>query len=121
MGLTSICTNRFSTKLPITLTSRLEADFRCMQTLMEMNQKWDFLINLCGQDFPIKSNLEIAAELKSLKGSIIGSTIMEKKQGTWLDRQLGVTVSKAERYMNRYVPYELCKKILRFGFGFSTE
>ena len=73
-----------------------------METLLENNQKWDFLINLSGMDFPIKSNLEIAAQLKTLKGSIIGSTLREQKQGSWLDRQLGRT-TKVERYMNRYV------------------
>ena len=70
--------------------SRLEADFMCMKELMKKDQKWQFLINLCGQDFPIKTNSEIAAELKSLKGSVIPSTkITVREKKIW--------------YMNRYV------------------
>lgn len=49
--------------------SRLEADFLCMKKLLEMSDKWKYLINLCGQDFPIKSNTELIDDLKSRNGS----------------------------------------------------
>ena len=83
------------------MNSRLEADFMCMKALMEKDKKWNFLINLCGQDFPIKSNSEIAAELKLLKGSVIGSTERKQEVVSWFHRKFGRT-SKSERYMNSW-------------------
>ncbi|XP_043916791.1 beta-1,3-galactosyl-O-glycosyl-glycoprotein beta-1,6-N-acetylglucosaminyltransferase-like [Protopterus annectens] len=48
--------------------SRVQADLNCMADLLKMNASWKYLINLCGMDFPIKTNLEIVEILKSLKG-----------------------------------------------------
>lgn len=48
--------------------SRLEADIKCMHDLISSPIKWNYLINLCGQDFPLKTNMEIIRYLKSLKG-----------------------------------------------------
>lgn len=48
--------------------SRVQADLNCMQDLYQMNADWKYLINLCGMDFPIKTNLEIVRMLKLLKG-----------------------------------------------------
>ncbi|KAG9276951.1 beta-1,3-galactosyl-O-glycosyl-glycoprotein beta-1,6-N-acetylglucosaminyltransferase 7 [Astyanax mexicanus] len=39
--------------------SRLKADINCMQDLTRSPVKWRKVINLCGQDFPIMSNLEL--------------------------------------------------------------
>ena len=49
--------------------SRLEADFLCMKKLLAMGDKWKYLINLCGQDFPIQSNKELVEDLKLRNGS----------------------------------------------------
>uniref|UniRef100_A0A4W2EAT6 Uncharacterized protein n=1 Tax=Bos indicus x Bos taurus TaxID=30522 RepID=A0A4W2EAT6_BOBOX len=48
--------------------SRVQADLNCMQDLYQMNAGWKYLINLCGMDFPIKTNLEIVRKLKLLMG-----------------------------------------------------
>ncbi|XP_037348206.1 beta-1,3-galactosyl-O-glycosyl-glycoprotein beta-1,6-N-acetylglucosaminyltransferase [Talpa occidentalis] len=48
--------------------SRVQADLNCMQDLYSMSADWKYLINLCGMDFPIKTNLEIVKKLKSLMG-----------------------------------------------------
>lgn len=48
--------------------SRVQADLNCMQDLYRMSANWKYLINLCGMDFPIKTNLEIVRKLKSLMG-----------------------------------------------------
>ncbi|XP_054979688.1 beta-1,3-galactosyl-O-glycosyl-glycoprotein beta-1,6-N-acetylglucosaminyltransferase [Sorex araneus] len=48
--------------------SRVQADLNCMQDLYRMSATWKYLINLCGMDFPIKTNLEIVRKLKSLMG-----------------------------------------------------
>ncbi|XP_030006670.1 beta-1,3-galactosyl-O-glycosyl-glycoprotein beta-1,6-N-acetylglucosaminyltransferase 4-like [Sphaeramia orbicularis] len=49
--------------------SRLNADLNCMSDLVKSQVKWKYLINMCGQDFPLKSNVELVSELKMLKGA----------------------------------------------------
>lgn len=39
--------------------SRLQADLNCMKDLLKYPTKWKRVINLCGQDFPIQTNLEL--------------------------------------------------------------
>ncbi|XP_053431586.1 beta-1,3-galactosyl-O-glycosyl-glycoprotein beta-1,6-N-acetylglucosaminyltransferase [Nycticebus coucang] len=48
--------------------SRVQADLNCMKDLYRMRADWKYLINLCGMDFPIKTNLEIVRKLKSFMG-----------------------------------------------------
>ncbi|XP_062455908.1 beta-1,3-galactosyl-O-glycosyl-glycoprotein beta-1,6-N-acetylglucosaminyltransferase [Rhea pennata] len=48
--------------------SRVQADINCMKDLYRTSTKWKYLINLCGMDFPIKTNQEIVERLKALKG-----------------------------------------------------
>ncbi|XP_072517997.1 beta-1,3-galactosyl-O-glycosyl-glycoprotein beta-1,6-N-acetylglucosaminyltransferase 4-like [Salminus brasiliensis] len=48
--------------------TRLRADLNCLSDLMESEVKWRYVINLCGQDFPLRSNVELVEELKALKG-----------------------------------------------------
>ncbi|XP_072412927.1 beta-1,3-galactosyl-O-glycosyl-glycoprotein beta-1,6-N-acetylglucosaminyltransferase 7 [Chiloscyllium punctatum] len=45
--------------------SRLQADINCMKDLVTSKVKWKHVINLCGQDFPIKTNREIILHIKS--------------------------------------------------------
>ncbi|XP_069034290.1 beta-1,3-galactosyl-O-glycosyl-glycoprotein beta-1,6-N-acetylglucosaminyltransferase-like [Embiotoca jacksoni] len=47
---------------------RVQADLNCMADLYHAKTKWKYFINLCGQDFPLKTNLEIVRMLRSLKG-----------------------------------------------------
>lgn len=48
--------------------SRVQADLNCMADLYKVSTKWEYFINLCGQDFPLKTNLEIVRILRSLQG-----------------------------------------------------
>ncbi|XP_076814964.1 N-acetyllactosaminide beta-1,6-N-acetylglucosaminyl-transferase-like [Clavelina lepadiformis] len=51
--------------------SRLQADINCMKDLVNIpvaTTNWIYLINLCGQDFPLRTNLEITKQLKKLNG-----------------------------------------------------
>ncbi|NXJ63309.1 GCNT1 acetylglucosaminyltransferase, partial [Rostratula benghalensis] len=48
--------------------SRVQADINCMKDLYRRSSNWKYLINLCGMDFPIKTNQEIVEKLKALKG-----------------------------------------------------
>lgn len=45
--------------------SRLKADINCMRDLLKSSVHWRKVINLCGQDFPIQSNLELVRYMQS--------------------------------------------------------
>ncbi|XP_050399011.2 beta-1,3-galactosyl-O-glycosyl-glycoprotein beta-1,6-N-acetylglucosaminyltransferase isoform X2 [Patella vulgata] len=47
--------------------SVIEPEFICMQDLLKYS--WRYFINLTGQDFPLKTNLELVQILKSLRGA----------------------------------------------------
>ncbi|XP_042344904.1 beta-1,3-galactosyl-O-glycosyl-glycoprotein beta-1,6-N-acetylglucosaminyltransferase-like [Plectropomus leopardus] len=49
--------------------TRVQADLNCMADLYNAKTKWKYFINLCGQDFPLKTNLEIVQALRSLRGA----------------------------------------------------
>ncbi|KAM6053825.1 beta-1,3-galactosyl-O-glycosyl-glycoprotein beta-1,6-N-acetylglucosaminyltransferase 7-like isoform 2-T2 [Chlamydotis macqueenii] len=45
--------------------SRLQADINCMRDLVHSKIQWNYVINLCGQDYPIKTNKDIIQYIKS--------------------------------------------------------
>lgn len=47
---------------------RVQADLNCMEDLLEWPVQWKYLLNTCGTDFPIKTNLEMVRALKGLNG-----------------------------------------------------
>ena len=49
--------------------SRLKADLNCMQDLLHTNISWQYVINLTGQEFPLKTNLELVRILKTYAGA----------------------------------------------------
>nr|XP_061822048.1 beta-1,3-galactosyl-O-glycosyl-glycoprotein beta-1,6-N-acetylglucosaminyltransferase 4-like isoform X2 [Nerophis lumbriciformis] len=49
--------------------SRLKADLNCLSDLLEVDISWKYVINLCGQDFPLRTNMELVSELAGLKGA----------------------------------------------------
>lgn len=51
--------------------SRLQADLNCMKDLVKSKVPWKYLLNACGQDFPLKTNKEIIQYLKLFKGKNI--------------------------------------------------
>ncbi|XP_028619030.1 N-acetyllactosaminide beta-1,6-N-acetylglucosaminyl-transferase isoform X1 [Grammomys surdaster] len=51
--------------------SRLQADVNCMKDLVASKVRWKYVINTCGQDFPLKTNKEIVNYLKRFKGKNI--------------------------------------------------
>ncbi|KAM9666612.1 N-acetyllactosaminide beta-1,6-N-acetylglucosaminyl-transferase-like isoform 2-T2 [Trichechus inunguis] len=51
--------------------SRLQADLNCMRDLAASKVPWKYMINTCGQDFPLKTNKEIVQYLKGFKGKNI--------------------------------------------------
>lgn len=49
--------------------SRLQADLNCLSDLLRSEVKWRYVINLCGQDLPLRSNIELVSELSRLNGA----------------------------------------------------
>ncbi|KAK3085148.1 hypothetical protein FSP39_025100 [Pinctada imbricata] len=49
--------------------AHMQSDLQCMRVLMKSGQKWKYYINLTGQEFPLKTNLEIVEILKSMNGA----------------------------------------------------
>ena len=49
-------------------SSRLQADINCMQDLLKANSSWKYVVNLSGQEFPLKTNLELVQHLSNLNG-----------------------------------------------------
>ncbi|XP_033035771.1 beta-1,3-galactosyl-O-glycosyl-glycoprotein beta-1,6-N-acetylglucosaminyltransferase 4 isoform X1 [Trachypithecus francoisi] len=80
--------------------SRLQADLNCLSDLLKSSVQWKYVINLCGQDFPLKSNFELVSELKKLNGANMLETVKPPN-------------SKLERFTYhhelRRVPYEYVK------------
>ncbi|XP_010621376.2 N-acetyllactosaminide beta-1,6-N-acetylglucosaminyl-transferase-like [Fukomys damarensis] len=48
--------------------SRLQADLNCLRDLVASQVPWKYVINTCGQDFPLKTNREIVQYLKGFRG-----------------------------------------------------
>ncbi|XP_063115936.1 N-acetyllactosaminide beta-1,6-N-acetylglucosaminyl-transferase isoform X2 [Cavia porcellus] len=51
--------------------SRLQADLNCLRDLVASKVPWKYVLNTCGQDFPLKTNKEIVQYLKGFKGKNI--------------------------------------------------
>uniref|UniRef100_A0A2D4N5S8 Beta-1,3-galactosyl-O-glycosyl-glycoprotein beta-1,6-N-acetylglucosaminyltransferase 4 n=1 Tax=Micrurus spixii TaxID=129469 RepID=A0A2D4N5S8_9SAUR len=69
--------------------SRLQADLNCLSDLLKSAVPWKYVINLCGQDFPLISNFELVYELKRLNGGNMLETIRPSS-------------SKKERFTHHY-------------------
>lgn len=49
--------------------TRLKADLNCLSDLLKSEVQWRYVINLCGQDLPLRTNIELVSELKKLNGA----------------------------------------------------
>ncbi|XP_078488323.1 beta-1,3-galactosyl-O-glycosyl-glycoprotein beta-1,6-N-acetylglucosaminyltransferase 3-like [Ciona intestinalis] len=58
------------TEVHYTHWSRVQADLNCMHNLIDRKQQvqWRYVINLCGAEFPLKTNFELVRSLKNLYG-----------------------------------------------------
>ncbi|XP_061822224.1 beta-1,3-galactosyl-O-glycosyl-glycoprotein beta-1,6-N-acetylglucosaminyltransferase 4-like [Nerophis lumbriciformis] len=62
--------------------TRLKADINCLSDLLEVDVPWKYVINLCGQDFPLKTNIELVSELAGLNGANMLDTFRPNKRKT---------------------------------------
>ncbi|KAK7912745.1 hypothetical protein WMY93_012956 [Mugilogobius chulae] len=63
--------------------SRLHADLHCLSDLLRSHTPWRYVINLCGQDFPLRTNYELVLELQALNGT----NMLESSRPSHLKRQ----------------------------------
>ncbi|XP_056149249.1 beta-1,3-galactosyl-O-glycosyl-glycoprotein beta-1,6-N-acetylglucosaminyltransferase 4 [Lampris incognitus] len=77
--------------------TRLNADLNCLSDLLGSEVKWKYVINLCGQDFPLKTNYELVLELKTLNGQ----NMLESSRPSKLKKQ-----RFSFRHELKNVPYE---------------
>ena len=49
--------------------SVLEAKLVCLRALLNAGRRWKYVINLTGQEFPLRTNLELVRILRSLHGA----------------------------------------------------
>ena len=49
--------------------SVLEAELVCLRALRNAGRRWKYVINLTGQEFPLRTNLELVRILRSLNGA----------------------------------------------------
>lgn len=72
LAIASCFPNVFMVSQPINVVyaswSRVQADINCMADLYNSSTKWKYFINVCGQDFPLKTNWEIVQMLHLLRG-----------------------------------------------------
>ncbi|XP_061116472.1 beta-1,3-galactosyl-O-glycosyl-glycoprotein beta-1,6-N-acetylglucosaminyltransferase-like [Conger conger] len=68
--------------------SRVQADLNCMGDLYNHTAPWKYFINLCGQDFPLKTNLEVVRTLRALQGknSLETEKTVPSKELRWKKR-----------------------------------
>ncbi|XP_067829370.1 beta-1,3-galactosyl-O-glycosyl-glycoprotein beta-1,6-N-acetylglucosaminyltransferase 3-like [Heptranchias perlo] len=80
--------------------SRVQADLNCMEDLLKSPVQWNYFINLCGLDFPIKTNAEIVKNLIVLNGknSMESELPSASKKERWLFRhEVKNQVSRTEK------------------------
>ncbi len=84
--------------------SLVDAELRGMAQLLEMGADWEFFINLSGQDYPLKSQTEIAAFLERSRGKEFIKVLDQRKARP-----------ETMNRVNRYV-LEFEKRIVRTPF-----
>lgn len=75
--------------------SRVQADLNCMADLYRSSTQWKYLINLCGQDFPLKTNLEMVRMLSSLKGRNSLESVELRDSNKWRVKKIHEIVNGA--------------------------
>ncbi|XP_072004136.1 beta-1,3-galactosyl-O-glycosyl-glycoprotein beta-1,6-N-acetylglucosaminyltransferase 3-like [Engystomops pustulosus] len=79
--------------------SRVQADFNCMEDLLQSKVQWRYLLNTCGTDFPLKTNAEIVRVLKTLNGknTMESESPTEFKRKRWEHRyEVGDHISETK-------------------------
>ncbi|XP_065525198.1 N-acetyllactosaminide beta-1,6-N-acetylglucosaminyl-transferase-like [Lathamus discolor] len=81
--------------------SRLQADLHCMRDLLASAVPWRYVLNTCGQDFPLKTNREIVRLLKGLGGKNVTPGVLPPPH-----------ITSRTRYVHREQLYSLFSLML---------
>jgi hypothetical protein len=57
----------------------LEPEIACSRLHLQRSSSWKYLINLTGQEFPLKTNWEIVSALKALNGANVVGAIYKRR------------------------------------------
>ena len=99
-NITSCFPNVFMVSQPVKVLyagwMRVQGDLNCMSDLLNVSTKWKYFINLCGQDFPMKTNLETVRHLQALEGAnnMASFPIPMNKKWAAVNGQLQVKILK---------------------------
>lgn len=99
--------------------SIVQAEISCMEELLNKSRSWKYFINLTGQEFPLRTNYEIARILHALRGfNIIRCTKDYKKLTLQLagPPPFGLTAFKSSTHVvltREFVQYMLTDKQAR--------
>ncbi|XP_013381699.1 beta-1,3-galactosyl-O-glycosyl-glycoprotein beta-1,6-N-acetylglucosaminyltransferase [Lingula anatina] len=84
-------------------SSQMMADIQCMRDLAEYPVNWKYHINLAGQEFPLKTNLEIVKVLKLFNGTNDIETYVDRTPNQTSKRYFhGWTVKDGRMYKPSY-------------------
>uniref|UniRef100_A0A5K3FUX3 Protein xylosyltransferase n=1 Tax=Mesocestoides corti TaxID=53468 RepID=A0A5K3FUX3_MESCO len=81
--------------------SVLVPQITCAKQALRSHATWKYLVNLVGQDFPLRTNLELVAALKALNGSNLVESVELGRFAWWTNNKLlplGVTWYKGSMY-----------------------
>lgn len=64
--------------------SVLKPQFICAEQALKRHSTWKYLINIVGQEFPLRTNLELQAALKALNGSNLVESFSIDRFRSWV-------------------------------------
>ncbi|CDS36961.1 glycosyltransferase 14 family member [Echinococcus multilocularis] len=68
--------------------SVLRPQLICAEQALQNDNNWDYLVNIAGQEFPLKTNLELVAALKALNGSNLIEAAPIKRFQSWVGNRI---------------------------------
>ncbi|KAL8578022.1 hypothetical protein ACOMHN_048798 [Nucella lapillus] len=100
--------------------SVLEPELQCMRELLSRGTRWEYFINLTGQEFPLKTNRQLVRILRALKGANIITGSRDKMfQIRWRNPNpvpWNLTMTKGDVHViasRQYVDYVINSRVAR--------
>ncbi|XP_038190613.1 N-acetyllactosaminide beta-1,6-N-acetylglucosaminyl-transferase-like isoform X3 [Arvicola amphibius] len=84
--------------------SRLQADLNCMEDLVASEVPWKFVLNTCGQDFPLKTNREIVQYLKGFIGKNLTPGVLPPSHAIGRTKYIHQELLNAKNPYVRFTP-----------------
>lgn len=101
--------------------SPVEADMVCMKNLLNTNVSWTYFLNVAGQEFPLKTNLELVKMLKYMNGTndIEGYPLPNvfRHRIDWIHKIVSGNLKRTSRLKR---PFTLAKLLLFKGSSYNS-